>query len=140
MTNGSKISSFPREQRRSSDRRNSERRRELKGELRLDGQAWPVHIGDLPGSGAIVFTDHSPEVGTELELWIEEFGEVPVEVVHSSKRMCGLVVTDAIIHRERLLTWLRYMLKTKAEDQPKDRRTPVFFCADITELAAYRRK
>src|SRR4051812_767952 len=117
MTNSSKISRFPREQRGRSDRRNSVRRRELKGELRMDGQAWPVHIGDLPGSGAVVFTDHPPDVGAELELWIEDFGAVPVEVVHSSERVCGLVVTDAVMHREKLLTWLRYMLKTKAEDQ-----------------------
>jgi hypothetical protein len=140
MTTGSKIASFPREQRRRSDRRRSVRPRELKGELRMNGQAWSVHIGDLPGSGAVVFTDHPPTVGSRLELWIEEFGGVPVEVVHSSKRLCGLVVTDAVMHRERLLTWLRYMLKTKAEDQPKDRRTPVFFCANITELASFRRK
>jgi hypothetical protein len=139
MTNGSKISPFPREQRGRADRRNSVRRPELKGELRMDGEAWPVHIGDLPGSGAVVFTDHPPPAGAELELWIEDFGAVPVEVVHSSKRLCGLVVNDAVMHRERLLTWLRHMLKTKAEDQPKDRRTPVFFCADITELASYRR-
>jgi hypothetical protein len=140
MTNGSKVSPFPRERRRRNDRRTSERPRELKGELRKDGDAWPVHIGDLPGSGAVVFTDHPPAAGSKLELWIEDFGIVPVEVVHSSRRLCGLVVTDPVMHRERLLTWLRCMLKTKVEDQPKDRRTPVFFCADITELAAYRRK
>src|SRR3954470_12094068 len=140
MSNGSKVFSFPREQRRRTDRRNGQRRPELKGELRMDGDAWPVHIGDMPGSGAVVFTDYPPEAGSKLELWIDDFGAVPVEVVHSSKRMCGLVVTDAKAHREKLLMWLRYMLKTKAEDQPKDRRTPVFYCADITELASYRRK
>ena len=140
MSNESKVSACPRERRRRNDRRNSERPRELKGELRMDGDAWPVHIGDIPGSGAVVFTDYPPEAGSKLELWIEEFGTVPVEVVHSSKRLCGLVVTDPVAHREKLLMWLRYMLKTKAADQPKDRRAPVFFCADITELASYRRK
>jgi hypothetical protein len=140
MTDGSNVSPFPRERRRRSDRRNVQRPRELKGELRMNGNAWPVHIGDLPGSGAIVFTDHPPQPGAKLELWIEDFGAVPVEVVHSAERLCGLVVTDPVMHREKLLTWLRYMLKSKASDQPKDRRAPVFHCADITELAAYRRK
>jgi len=100
----------------------------------------PLGIGDLPGSGVLVFTDHSPAVGATLELWIEDFGVIPVEVVHSSDRLCGLVVTDPVAHREKLLTWLRYMLKIKTKDQPQDRRSPVFFCADITELASYRRK
>lgn len=139
MTSASPVSAFPR-QRRRNDRRKDARRRELKGELRMNGQAWPVHIGDLPGSGVLVFTDHSPAVGATLELWIEDFGVIPVEVVHSSDRLCGLVVTDPVAHREKLLTWLRYMLKIKTKDQPQDRRAPVFFCADITELAAYRRK
>ncbi len=140
MTDASKISPFPRERRDRKDRRNAPRQRELKGELRDNGTTWPVHIGDLPGAGAVIFTDHPPAAGSKLELWIEDFGTVPVEVVHSSERLCGLVVTDAVAHRERLLSWLRHMLKTKAADQPKDRRTPVFFCADITELAAYRKK
>ena len=140
MTNESNVSPFPRERRRRTDRRDSQRPRELKGELRIDGNAWPVHIGDLPGSGAVVFTDHPPEPGSKLELWIEEFGSVPVEVVHSSSRLCGLVVSDPVANREKLLMWLRYMLRSKAADQPKDRRAPVFFCADIAELAAYRRK
>jgi len=135
----STVSAFPR-QRRRSDRRKSARLRELKGELRMKGKAWPVHIRDLPGSGVLVFTDHSPAVGSSLELWIDEFGAVPVEVVHSSDRLCGLVVTDAIAHREKLLMWLPYMLKIKVEDQPQDRRSPVFFCADVAELAAFRRK
>lgn len=139
MTSAPTVSSFPR-QRRHSDRRQTARKRELKGELRINGKAWPVHIGDLPGSGVLVFTDHAPAVGLNLDLWIEDFGVVPVEVVHSSDRLCGLVVTDPVAHREKLLVWLRYMLKIKAEDQPQDRRSPVFFCADITELASYRRK
>jgi len=140
MTNPPNVSPFPRERRRRTDRRDSDRPRELKGELRKDGNAWPVHIGDLPGSGAIVFTDHPPETGSKLELWIGEFGSVAVEVVHSGNRLCGLAVSDPAANREKLLMWLRYMLKSKATDQPKDRRAPVFFCADITELAAYRQK
>ena len=139
MATATTVSPFPR-QRRRSDRRQGVRRRELKGELRMDGLTWPVHIGDLPGSGVLVFSDYSPAVGSNLELWIDDFGTVPVEVVHSSNRLCGLVVTDPVAYREKLLMGLRYMLKIKVEDQPQDRRSPVFFCADITELAAYRRK
>jgi hypothetical protein len=132
---------FTKRERRAADRR--KRRRpavELRGEIRLGRKAWPVLIGDLPGSGALVFTDSPPPVDSAVELWIEDFGAIPVEVVHSSRRLCGLVLSNPAAHRADLMFWLRQKLKTKASDQPKDRRTPVFYCADIAELASYRAK
>ena len=135
------ILSFPKRDRRGLDRRTKRRQAmELRGEIRMGRRTWPVLIGDLPGSGAVVFTDCSPPVGNEVELWIEDFGAVPVEVVHSTRRLCGLVLSNPAAHRADLLFWLRQKLKTKASAQPKDRRTPVFFCAPIAELASYRAK
>ena len=140
MTDKSLLS-FPKRDRRRVDRRKKRRQAmEMRGEIRMRGKAWPVLIGDLPGSGAVVFTDSPPQVGNKVELWIEDFGAIPVEVVHSSKRLCGLVLSNPSSHRVALLFWLRQKLKTKASAQPKDRRTPVFFCAHVAEMASYRER
>jgi hypothetical protein len=131
--------SFTKRERRGTDRRKKRRPVvELRGEIRMGRKAWPVLIGDLPGSGALVFTNSAPPVGSAVELWIEDFGAIPVEVVHSSRRLCGLVLSNPAAHRADLMFWLRQKLRTKASEQPKDRRTPVFYCADIAELASYR--
>jgi hypothetical protein len=131
--------SFTKRERRGTDRRRKRRPAvELHGEIRMGRKSWPVLIGELPGSGALVFTDSAPSVGNAAELWIEDFGAVPVEVVHSSRRLCGLVLRDPAAHRADLMFWLRQKLKTKASEQPRDRRTPVFHCAHIAELSAYR--
>ncbi|HEY4264788.1 MAG TPA: PilZ domain-containing protein [Micropepsaceae bacterium] len=130
---------FTKRERRSADRRQKRRPAvELRGEIRMGRKSWPVLIGEIPGSGALVFTDSPPPVGNAVELWIEGFGAVPVEVVHSSRRLCGLVLCDPAAYRAELLLWLRRMLKTKTSAQPKDRRTPLFFCARVAELASYR--
>jgi hypothetical protein len=131
--------SFTKRERRGGDRRRKKRPAvELRGEIRMGRKSWPVLIGEIPGSGALVFTDSPPPVGNAVELWIEDFGSLPVEVVHSSKRLCGLVLVDPAAHRAPLLLWLRQTLKTKTSAQPKDRRTPMFFCASVAELTAYR--
>jgi hypothetical protein len=130
---------FTKRERRGTDRRKRGRPAvELRGEIRMGRKAWPILIGDLPGSGALVFTNSAPPVGSAVELWIEDFGAIPVEVVHSSRRLCGLVLLNPAAHRADLMFWLRQKLRTKASEQPKDRRTPVFHCADIAELASYR--
>ena len=133
--------SFTKRERRGPDRRTKRRPAlELRGEIRMGRKTWPVLIGDMLGSGAIVFTNTAPPVGNHVDLWIEGFGAVPVEVVHSSRRLCGLVLSNPTAHRADLLFWLRKKLRTKASEQPKDRRTPVFFCAHVAEMASYRAK
>jgi hypothetical protein len=92
----------------------SERRKErryevqLNGELRFDGEALPVRIADLSGSGALVFVENPPGAGSEAELWIENFGEVTVEIMHAGESFCGLAFVHPALCRDRLLEWLRH--------------------------------
>jgi len=102
---------------------------ELRGELRIDGKTLPVRIGDLPGSGAVVYIDQPPPAANDVELWIENFGCVPVELIHSGRRFCGLVVSNPAVHRDRLLLWLRHTLKPKSSSPQHDRSTTLFLCA-----------
>ncbi len=91
----------------------SERRKErryevqLNGELRFDDETVPVRIADLSGSGALVFCENPPGAGSEADLWIENFGEVAVEVMHAGESFCGLAFTHPALCRDRLLVWLR---------------------------------
>lgn len=80
---------------------------ELHGELRFDGAAVPVIITDLSASGALVNLLDPPTVGRQIELWIEDYGTIAVEVVHVSDSCCGLALANPAAERSRLLEWLR---------------------------------
>jgi len=91
----------------------SERRKErryeveLHGELRIDGACYAVQIADISGSGALVFMEDPPEAGSTAELWIEDFGTLPVEIMHAGEHFCGIAISNAAKYRDQLLTWLR---------------------------------
>jgi hypothetical protein len=80
---------------------------EMHGELRFDGKAVPVQIADLSASGALLMMQDPPPAGSVVDLWIDDFGVVEVEVVHSGKTFCGLALANPAADRDDLLEWLR---------------------------------
>jgi hypothetical protein len=91
----------------------SERRREtrygveLHGELRCDGACFAVQIADISGSGALVLMKDPPEAGRQAELWIQDFGTLPIKIVHAGGHFCGVSIVAPTQYRDRLLNWLR---------------------------------
>ena len=91
-----------------ADRRKDRRYQvELHGELRYDGAAFAVQIADVSASGALVFMEDPPPAGSEAELWIEDFGMLPIEIMHAGEHFCGVAISNPARHRDRLLEWLR---------------------------------
>ncbi len=80
---------------------------ELRGELRYDAAAFAVQIADISASGALVFMEDPPPAGSKAELWIEDFGVLPIQIMHSGEYFCGVAITNPVRHRDRLLDWLR---------------------------------
>jgi hypothetical protein len=91
------------------DERRRERRYEveLHGELRYEGAVFAVQIADISGSGALVFLENPPPSGTEAEMWIEDFGILPVQIMHSGEHFCGVALSNPAKYRDQLLEWLR---------------------------------
>jgi hypothetical protein len=90
-----------------SDRRKERRFDvELHGELRYDGAAFPVQIADISGSGALVFMEAPPPAGSKADIWIEDFGMLPIQIMHTGEYFCGVAITDPARYRPRLLDWL----------------------------------
>src|SRR5258706_8183933 len=91
-----------------SDRRKERRYEvELHGELRYEGAAVAVQIADISGSGALVFMEDPPAAGTEAELWIEDFGILPIEIMHAGEHFCGVAITNPARYRDPPRYWLR---------------------------------
>jgi len=91
-----------------SDRRKERRYEvELHGELRIDDACYEVQIADISGSGALVFMEDPPEAGSTADLWIEDFGIVPIEIMHAGEHFCGVAISNPAKYRDRLLSWLR---------------------------------
>ena len=103
--------------------RRKERRYQVEkhGELRFDGKAVPVQIADLSASGALLMIQDPPPAGSVVELWIDDFGVVDVEVVHSGKTFCGLALANPAADRDDLLEWLR---QETGEGVPERRSHP----------------
>jgi hypothetical protein len=80
---------------------------ELHGELRYDDATFAVQIADISGSGALVFMEDPPPAGSKAELWIEDFGTLPIQIMRTGEYFCGVEITDAARYRDRLLDWLR---------------------------------
>jgi hypothetical protein len=80
---------------------------ELRGELRVDGNAIPVQIADLSASGALLIMQDPPPAGDLVDLWIEDFRTITLEVVHASGSYCGLALANPAKDRDDLLEWLR---------------------------------
>jgi hypothetical protein len=90
------------------DRRKDQRFEvELHGELRYEAVAFAVQIADISGSGALVFMEDPPPAGTKAELWIEDFGILPIQIMRAGECFCGVAITDPAGYRDRLLDWLR---------------------------------
>ena len=97
----------------------------LRGELRMNGTNWPVHIEESPSLGLVV-TMAKPPLG-EAELWIEQFGCIPVHVTYSGDRFAGLMVGSPAVHRDRLMLWLR---RRWPMDSARMRNVPLFLAAN----------
>ena len=80
---------------------------ELHGELRCGDASFSVQIADISGSGALVFMEKPPQPGSDAQLWIEDFGVVPIRIVHVGQYFCGVAIAQPEQHRARLLDWLR---------------------------------
>jgi hypothetical protein len=97
----------------SAGAQSSEQRREkrykvnLWGELRFTDGALPVRIGDLSVSGALLYLDSPPPRGAVVTLYIEQFGEIEIEIMHSGEAFCGVAMRNPAAHRMRLMDFLR---------------------------------
>jgi hypothetical protein len=96
----------------------------LRGQLRKNGASWPVHIEDSPPLGLVVTMD-TPPLG-EAELWIEDFGCIPVHVTYTRDRFAGLMVGNSAVHRDRLMLWLRRRWPVNSAPM---KNTPLFLTA-----------
>lgn len=91
----------------------SEQRREkrykvnLWGEIRFDDGVLPVRIGDLSASGALLYLDAPPPRGIMVNLFIQDFGEIEVEIMHAGEGFCGVAMRNPAAHRVRLMEFLR---------------------------------
>lgn len=91
-----------------SDRRKERRYEvELHGELRIEDACYEVQIADISGSGALVFMEDPPEAGSTADLWIADFGIIPIEIMHAGEHFCGVAISNPAKYRDRLLNWLR---------------------------------
>jgi CheY-like chemotaxis protein len=80
---------------------------ELHGEFRFDGKSVPARIAELSPSGALLMMSDPPPSGAMAELWIEDFGALAVEVMHSGDTFCGLALAKPAEQRDKLIEWLR---------------------------------
>lgn len=88
---------------------------DLWGELRFEDGELPVRIKDLSASGALLYLDTPPPRGCVVCLWISDFGEVEVRVMHASDTFCGVAFTHPAQHRAALLDWLRQEVAVDVE-------------------------
>ncbi len=94
----------------------------------MAGRIWPLLMGDMPGAGAILYLDEAPPPGEDAELWVENFGCVPVELIHSGRHFSGCVVSNPAVNRDRLMLWLRHTLKVGSSSQHSGSAS-LFLCA-----------
>jgi hypothetical protein len=87
-------------------RRDVRREVHLKGTLISGGKTVTLEIGDLSFSGALILVKGSPPAGTCAELWVEDYGPIAVQIVHSGAYFCGVAFKDHAGHRTPLLRWL----------------------------------
>jgi hypothetical protein len=74
----------------------------------------------------LLITMDKPPLG-EAELWIEDFGYIPVLVIYSGDRFAGLMVGNPAVHRDRLMLWLR---RRWPADSRRMRNAPLFLAAN----------
>ena len=99
----------------SSPKRRKERRYQvdLHGELYFEGKVFAVQITDISESGALLFLHNPPPAGTEAELWIEDFGSLPVVIIHSGEFFCGIALCHPAKYPDEMLEWLRRKASTQ---------------------------
>ena len=78
---------------------------DIHGELRSANAVFPVDIVGLSNSGALVLIEMPPQAGEDATLWIEDFGTIPVKVIHAGEFSCGLAVTGGAAALQELLAW-----------------------------------
>ena len=81
---------------------------ELIGEFRFEGKSVPARIAELSPSGALLMIAAPPPAGVVAELWIEDFGALAVQVVHTGDTYCGLALAKPAEQRDKLIEWLRH--------------------------------
>ena len=90
----------------------SEKRREERhtahqlGRLRRGDKSFPLKVGDLSYSGALILIKDAPPVGAMAVLWIEDYGPIAIQVVRSGAYYCGVSFAKPAAHRLKLQYWL----------------------------------
>ena len=85
--------------------------------MQFGDKKFPLEVGDLSASGALILVKDPPSVGSKAELWIEDYGPIAIEVMRAGAYFCGVSFTDPAAHRLRLQHWL-------GEDAPQPSRLP----------------
>jgi hypothetical protein len=78
----------------------------LIGRLRIGENSFPLEVGDLSVSGALILMKDPPAAGTQAELWIEGYGPIAIQIVHGGAYFCGISFNDPAEHRLKLQHWL----------------------------------
>lgn len=105
----------------SAAKNGAEQRRErrykvdLWGEIRFEDGAIPVRIGDLSASGAFLYLDNPPPRGCVVTLYIQDYGEIEMEIMHATDKFCGVAMKNPAEHRGPLLEWLRQEVLVDSE-------------------------
>src|SRR4051812_19572875 len=102
-----------------ADRRRGRRYQvELNGELRSSERTVSVRIIELSASGALLVLAEPPSDGSVVDLWIQDFRAIRMQVVHSSGNYCGLTLVNPAMDRNDLLDWLRQDTPEASAKQP----------------------
>jgi hypothetical protein len=89
-----------------------ERRKEVRhtvhliGRMRHGNKTFPLEVGDLSSSGALILMKDPPPAGTPAELWIEDYGPIAIQIMHGGAYFCGISFNEPAQHRLRLQHWL----------------------------------
>jgi hypothetical protein len=78
----------------------------LIGRLHYCGKSFPLEVGDLSVSGALILMKDPPPAGTAAALWIEGYGPIAIQIVHGGAYFCGISFNEPAEHRLKLQHWL----------------------------------
>lgn len=78
----------------------------LIGKLSYGEKSFPLEVGDLSVSGALILMKDPPAAGTAADLWIEGYGPIAIQIVHGGAYFCGISFNDPAEHRLKLQHWL----------------------------------
>jgi hypothetical protein len=104
----------------SSPNQRKERRYQvdLHGELYYGSKVFAAQITDISESGALLLLHNPPPAGAEADMWIEDFGSLPVVIIHSGEFFCGIALCHPAKYPDELLDWLRRKATTEEPAAP----------------------